>query len=598
MKVSVFLLCLLAPYAAISQSIEEISYLIACERFDVAYDSLLKIKKSDPGNTYVYFELGETVLKSYINDPYSETKKITIAQATEFLRMGVKQDSLNPLNYIGLGIIELFRNSDSTKADYYFNKSLRLIPVKKKAINDLHILCYLKLATSELYSKSPRFYKSVAYIDKLEYLCPKLPDVYMAYGDILMAQLDASGAIMNYKKALYLKKAPLTNVLIAKIYMMSRNLNESRKYYEDALKIDSLFAPAYKGLGDLYYLAGYSKLAKDNYVKFLELTGNNIPAKISYLKSLYKSKDYDEAFHVAEEITNVDSSKIYIYRLAAYSGFDMNEPDYSKSLYYIKKLFARAGEDELIPKDYSYYGRILLKLDRDSSDIQEGVVMLEKAYLADTTDNNALEELIRNSYNKKLYNTAIKYLTIKINHIDSSIDNYKQLGKAYFYNNNNKNADSIFSLIVSKDTSNLEANTWMAFILNKEETGTCQGLAKPYYERILRLVNGDVKDHAKEIFEAMSYLGSYYLNSKNANYSKAIDYFNNITDIDKDNIQWCLKGYYSLAYIYAKQKLWAKAKENYEMVLKLKPNDPKATKGIEYLNYNMVMEELDEGNTN
>lgn len=61
--------------------------------------------------------------------------------------------------------------------------------------------------------------------------------------------------------------------------------------------------------------------------------------------------------------------------------------------------------------------------------------------------------------------------------------------------------------------------------------------------------------------------------SKNINYNKTIDYFNQMINIDKGNTQWQLKGYYSLAYIYTKLKLWAKAKEGYEMGLKLKPND-------------------------
>ena len=90
---------------------------------------------------------------------------------------------------------------------------------------------------------------------------------------------------------------------------------------------DTNFAPAYKGLGYLYYLNGQQKIAKKYYARFIELTGNNIPGKIDYLKTLYKAKDYNEAFNIAQEILHVDTSKIFVYRIAAYSGFEMEKPD-------------------------------------------------------------------------------------------------------------------------------------------------------------------------------------------------------------------------------------------------------------------------------
>ena len=592
MKTYLFIILIFAGHNLKSQNIDVIKNLISSERFDDAYDSLIKFKNQYPQNPFVYFELGETVLKSYINDPYSETKKKAISDAENFFNQGTKQDSLNPINYVGLGIIELFRNEDTIKADTYFNKSISLIPEKKKKINDLHVNTLLKLSTSELYAKSPRFYKAESYINRLIKLKPKLPEVYIAFGDILLAKSDASGAILNYKKALYLRNTPLTNVLIARIYMMARNLNESRVYFEDAIKMDSLFAPAYKGLGDLYYLAGQPRFAKENYIKFLQLTGNNIPAKINYLKALYKSKDYTEASNIAEEITKIDSSKIYLYRIAAYSGYDKENPQPEKALYYIKELFKKAPQDEIIPRDYSYYGRILLKLNRDSSEKQQGIQMFEKAYLTDTSDNFDLNELINAAYYNKDFKTAIRYESVKIGKGEHSTDNYKLLGKAYYYNKDFAHADSIFTIVVAKDTTNLDANIWLAYSLSSEDQDMKMGLAKPCYERILRIIDDDKVKYSKEMFEAYSYLGSYYVFSKNVNYERAIDYFKQITELDKDNTQWCLKGYYSLAYIYTKLKQWSKAKDSYEMVLKYKPGDTAAEKGIKDMNYNLVMEEL------
>ena len=92
-------------------------------------------------------------------------------KAGNYFLTGVKLDSLNPLNYVGLGIIELFRRNDTLKADYYFTKANNLIPKKSKKLfgsgkndfTDLQIKTLLKLETSELYSTSPRYWKAELY---------------------------------------------------------------------------------------------------------------------------------------------------------------------------------------------------------------------------------------------------------------------------------------------------------------------------------------------------------------------------------------------------------------------------------------------------
>ena len=82
--------------------------MIASERFDDALNALQSLLKSNPNDQFVYFTLGETILKSYINDPYSDSKKDVIKKANIYFNLGIKTDSLNPLNYVGKGIMELY----------------------------------------------------------------------------------------------------------------------------------------------------------------------------------------------------------------------------------------------------------------------------------------------------------------------------------------------------------------------------------------------------------------------------------------------------------------------------------------------------------
>jgi len=154
-----------------AQDIKEIDKLIASERFEDAYFLLTDLKSKQPNNPYVYFVLGETLLKSYMNDPYSDSKTNVAKKAEKYFHTGVISVSLNPLNYVGIGIIELFRNGDTVKADLYFYKANNLIPKKSKKlfgsrkneVTDLQIKTLLKLEISELYSASPRYWKADLY---------------------------------------------------------------------------------------------------------------------------------------------------------------------------------------------------------------------------------------------------------------------------------------------------------------------------------------------------------------------------------------------------------------------------------------------------
>jgi tetratricopeptide (TPR) repeat protein len=431
---------------------------------------------------------------------------------------------------------------------------------------------------------SPRFNKSDSYNRILIELRPLLPEVYIANGDIKLAQHKASEAIVLYKKALYLENTALTNVLIAKIYSLGKNYFEAKNYYESAIKLDSAFAPAYSGLGDVYYKSDKLILAKINYAHFLKLTGNNIPAKINYVKALYKANDYDATIKNAEDILKADSTKTYLLRITAYSLVDKKNPEMSNALFYIQKFFSKTPEEELIARDYIYYSKILLGLKRDSNDIQNGIEMLEKAYITEPSDKELLVDLIKASYYNKLYNIEIKYLLKKINDGDKNTNIYSLLGKAYYYNKEYSKADSVFSIITGIDSLNFEAWQWRANAMLSKDPDLKEGLAKPDFEKILAISDKDESKCLKERYEAYSYLGSYYMFSTNVDYDKAIDYIKKSIDLKINDPQKELKAYYALGFAFYKSKQWVNAKVAYETVLKLNPEDVYAPKALNDIN--------------
>ena len=91
--------------------------------------------------------------------------------------------------------------------------------------------------------------------------------------------------------------------------------------------------------------------SKVNFEKYLELTAGNIPAKISYVRSLYYAGEYDEVIKNIEDIFAVDKSKAYMNRLAGYSCYEKKDADYNKGLNYMETLFKTVSPELIIKRD-------------------------------------------------------------------------------------------------------------------------------------------------------------------------------------------------------------------------------------------------------
>lgn len=564
----------------------EVKNLIASERYDDAIDTLQAIKNKDPQNRFVYFELGETVLQSFRADSFSNTKNHAISRASGYFNEGIKADSLNPLNYVGLGIVSLYKDGDTVNANHFFAKALSFIPTKKKKVQDIHITTLIKLATAELYSPYPRINKSKEYIDRLKDIAPKSSDVYIAEGDILLYNtVNASNAISSYEKALSLNNDPFTNVRIGRVYLAARMTNDAQKHFEDALRADSLFAPAYKGLGDLFYRTGKLQQAKNYYANYIRLAGNNVPAKMSYTKALFLAKDYNEALKTAREILKVDSSKTYLLRIAAYAAYEKDPPDLDVARYYMDRLFAKASKDQLITRDYLNYGRILLGLHEDEAVNTKGIQMLESAYQEDTTNVELISEILKNAYIYKVYPVAAKYINMIISRGKNTTNNYLFLGKIDYQMKNYTGADNAFVNAIKKDSANVEAYLWRGYTASAQDSAMKRGLAKPYFEKIDSMAASNPQKYMKELTEAYNYLGSYYLMSDQpTDLNKAEVYYKKLMALDPNNRDIQSRSLHSLAYINAKKKNFEKAKEYYQMILQYDPNDEIAKKGIAYVN--------------
>src|SRR5258706_4485989 len=131
------------------------------------------------------------------------------------------------------------------------------------------------------------------YIDKAIALDSRSVDAYIVKGDIYTEKNLGSEAAINYNKALDIDKISVKAILRKGIlYRRTTSYDVAIETLNEALKVDPSFAPAYRELGENYYLKGNVERAKDEYKKYLSLSKNNFSARLRNATWLSRPTDY------------------------------------------------------------------------------------------------------------------------------------------------------------------------------------------------------------------------------------------------------------------------------------------------------------------
>jgi tetratricopeptide (TPR) repeat protein len=570
--------------SAFDQKLNAALNLVASEQYEnagLAFEALLK---SDPGNADVNYYYAETIIKDYYSDTLSNSMKEMIMKADDLFRKGLQKDSLNKLNEVGLGAVCLILKADTVAADKYFKKAEASLPLKAKYLSPKDARLLTKLGYSQfLNEKITRYKKALNYLNRAKEIAPEDPLIYLALGDLYLQKNDGKNALASYNKALSLNpKSPLPKIKIGNIYIRASNLTAARPYLDEARQIDSTFAPVYRELGELYTMAGQFNLAKTNFRKFLDLSGNNTPAKIQYAKALFRSKDYSTALTTIEEILAVDKSRNYLNRLAGYCCYDKKPPELIKGKMYLEEFFKNADPASIIPRDFLYYSRTLYKVsNKDSVVLSQAFTAFEKAYTLDTNNVSLASEIASNYYYSRMYKKAILWINLKNQKGRTDKDDMMLIGKSYYQLKEYHNADSIFNKIILAQPDNMQAYLYLARTASSLDPTSELGLAQPKFEALVEKVGTETTKYAKELQEAYTYLGFYYLQKQDYAVSKT--WYKKLFELDPANKQWQIQALKSQALIAYKEKNYVEARDLYTEIKKLDPADLDAAKAIQDL---------------
>jgi tetratricopeptide (TPR) repeat protein len=569
------------------------------EKYDAADEIYKKIIQNEPNNSKAYFFYGENRILDYFSDTISNSLVATSNQAREIFNNGVKVNSSDPLNYIGLAKVDFYNGNDS-KAEQMRTKAKNLLPPYKKVKKILNPKDYAyalaKIAESYIRGRTVDTSRALPLLREAVKIDKTNPDIYIILGDIYILVNDGTKSIFNYKLAqTYDPGSPTANMKIGSIYVRGLNLMAAIPYYEEAIKLAADYAPAYRELGQLYSMAGRYDQSKEYFKTYLDLTKGNIPAKIRYVNALFYAKEYDEVVKTVEEIFAVDQTRNYLNRIAAYSCYEMENGDMDKALNYITTLFKTLPEENLIKKDYTYRSKILLKknsgfpkLLQDSMRIENELdaayknlenaksqskpkwrtkidslntmkallheeirkaekeidlafVSYHKALKFDQKDVNLLAEIANNYYTYKKYEGAARTWEKMLELGRNDVNNYMQIGRAYYMAKNYSKADSVFKVVTTMFPDNIQSYLMIARTYSQMDPDSRRGLAKPKFETFIKKASVDTVQNAKELVEAFQYLG--YYNLKQGNYNDANYWYDRILTIDPKNTEFLVRGY-------------------------------------------------------
>jgi hypothetical protein len=525
-----------ALITANGQTLQEAISKTDNERFEEAINSYKSLTTKEPNNGEYWFYFGESYFKRASLDDFLTGD---VDSAMTMYKKGFDINSTNPLPYIGIGKILLIRGNEK-EANSNFYKASTLIDPKKP--NPSH-----QLRLADAYLSVPKYRnpdEALKILDVLMKTDGKNPEVHIVRGDALFYKNsgNAGDAVKSYEKAFELDKKSCRAILKqGKIYKMARNEKLGLEYYQRAIKVDSLFAPAYREIAELYHQFGYDAKALENYKKYVQFN-NSDGAKKRLVEFMFLMKMYKEVIPMILDLQAKGMKSCYMWRYLGYSYYEAGEKfekdAYKKGYDAIDKFFTCAGADfKYFPSDYKYKGLLISKAYKDSLPMMNMAISeLKKAIDIDKDANCDLWGDIGAIY-------------IKMDKYAESIEAYKNkaacpnglkgqdfynFGRAYYFNKDYVMADTTFKMLVKAVPGNPLGSFWVfraeQMLDQKNEKWLAKTAAENYYSAI-KPEDRTAPANKANLSEALDYLINESINGSKNN-DKAKEYLDQLQKID------------------------------------------------------------------
>lgn len=521
-KIGLFFSLIFIANILFAQTIEEGKKLLNYERYESADSVFQKLLAAKPDDDEAAYWLGQSYL-----DPQRIPADTAAAKAL-YQKM-LQANPKSALMMVGIGQIELMEGN-KTDARNRFETAIDI--TKKRNLPEI----LYAVGRANIEPKDG----DIAYgIEKLKQATErdeKNPELYNEIGYGYWKLHDGANATINYQKALALDPFDArASFMIGRIFETQGYGQEPiyMRYYQDAMREDSKFAPVYYWLYSYYYQRDVNKAADylNQYIAVADNDSKNCYAKASLF---YVSKKYAETITQADAcITSVSKPFPNLYGLKGYAYDKMG--DSLKAREAFEKFFSVVNPDLIGPTDYATYGKVLMQFPGSEA---EGISLIEKGLALDTVVADKVKtvtEIAKSFAAKNNFEEAGRWYG-KVLEIDSAYGKTDLFYAGYndYRAGNYKTADSVFKLYQQKYPEDVYG--WYLGARSVEGIDTAQtGMAKPLYQKVIEIADtAKNKASVQGIIPAYRYMVAYYYNVLH-NVDTAIMYNNKILELDPTN---------------------------------------------------------------
>lgn len=491
--------------------IREARRLIEIDQNQKALEVLNEAVQTYPNEAVVWYYLGVARLKGGQRD-----------KARECFEKGIALNEKEPLCYVGRGYISMFENNPQ-KAKLDFDNALSIS--KSKNIKALQ-------AVSEAYLTDPKLVnEAVNLLLKAKAMNDQDPETIILLGDAYLRQNNGGLAVSSYENAALLdNKIAKPYYKIGLVYQQSRNYSGALESFAKAIEIDPGYTLAYKELGELYYQLKEADKAVDAYKKYLSLTDNPEIGKLRYAFFLFMARNFAAANETFRELVQKDDVSPITLRFYAVSLFEAG--DYQQSRNIFEQYFSKSPQSEIEAADYSYFGKLFLKQNEDSL----AGVSFQKSLSLERKQPEVLQLLAETYFKSKKYPEAIAlYEQLLAVRTKPSSQDYYTLGRAYYFNKEYEKADAMFMKLIDRQPNMAVGYLWEARAKSNLDPESENGLAKPFYEKVIEKASSTPEKSKNDLVEAYSYLGYYHFIKQEKPVSKS--YWQKVLALNPEDVK-------------------------------------------------------------
>lgn len=415
----------------------------------------------------------------------------------------------------------------------------------------------LLVAIGNAYLKNEKIAEAKDYAERAVKVDSKSAVACMFAGDVALAKKNVGDACGYYEQAIlfdadcyeaYYKYAR-AYIGVNPQLSVDKLLDLKSKHPEE-INVDRELAVA-------YYQMGKNSLAKQSYDEFMQ---RGTPEKSDYGRYamlLYLNKDYAKSLEMTDKGMSMDPESHLLRRLKMYNLYELKS--YDEGLKAADVFFEDPDNPDYVYLDFLYRARLyLLHGDKDLA-----IAEFDKALEADTEKEHPdIAKEASQAYEKwqdypeairmyqlyldglkggeedvsdlflfgRLYYMAAGSLAAPVdstaNEVVAAVDTIQK--KAYL-----AEADTIFAQVAQRVPDNYLGYFWRARTNAMLDPETTLGLAKPYYEKALSVLEQNPKASKSVLIECESYLGYYYF--LKSEYDESKIYWNKILAIDPEN---------------------------------------------------------------